>query len=198
MKIQQGSIRAGINEIQQETKNSEVTKITKETLGDAKNVHVAGQFAENIKSEQSFSAIMRGNELQKTLAPSPTNNRTAIQNNDTKIKELVDQLNSFADQKKELIKQIVDVMALLEGAIIGGKFQVAAKAQAQLKQLQAEVAQIEVAIQKLLNELQKVKQQEQDEQDRTKTQEEVEGRISDNLNKAADSIKAIQEATKLP
>jgi hypothetical protein len=198
MKIQQGSIRGTINEFQQETKNSEVTKITKETLGDAKNVHVAGQFAENIKSEQSFSAIIRGNELQKTLAPSEKNHISAIQNNHTKIKALVDQLNSFVDQKKELIKKIIDVTAQIEGAEQDGNFQAAAKAQAQLQQLQSEVAKVDVAIKALLNEIEKAKQKEQDEQDRTKTQNDAEGRILDNLNKAADSIKTIQDATKLP
>jgi len=125
MKIQSNSIRSAINEFQQDAKTSEAAKITKEVLPESKTVQAAEQFATSIKSEQTFTAMMRTNELQSQLA------------------------------------------------------------------------KVNVAIKELVTEIETREQQQKAEQHRIKDQQEQEGRISQNLEEAADSFKSILDSTKL-
>lgn len=205
MKIRSDSIRTGINEVQQQANTTETAKIAKEVLPDAKDVQTAGKFAVNIKSEQSLTGFIRANELQKTVAQIQTNPRLleqietihATPSADVELKNLADRLHSLVDQKKGLITQIQGLTAQIEGAEIVGDNQSVAEAQAQLQQLQSQLAKVDVQIKELMNEIEKLKQQEQDEKDRIKEQEEQQNNISKNLDKAADSYQSILDATKL-
>jgi len=116
MKIQPNSIRSAINEFQQEAKSAEGPKISNEVPPESKNVQAAQEFASSIKSEQSFTAMMRTNELQKTfeqtktapqiLPGDVTELQSQLEKVDVEIKEIMTEMETIKNKEKEEQEEI--------------------------------------------------------------------------------------------
>jgi hypothetical protein len=202
MKIESNSIRSAVNELKQEANATETAKTKSEVSPDTKNEQLSGQLASNIKSEQSFIAQIRADEMQKTVAQLQTNPKLMDQiatvkvtpSTEAKIKPLLEQLNSLRDQKQGLIAQIQSVTTQIQGAEVAGNYQLAAQGMAQLQSLKSQLAHVDVQIKKIMSEIEEIKTQEQEEQERMKSQEEAHSSIESNLAKTAEKTSEIRSS----
>lgn len=175
MKIQSNSMQQAVNGLVQEDSNtSKTTQSLKQILPDAQNFQLSGQLANTIKSEQSMIAKHRAAELHATFG-------------DKKLGQLRQQLGDLKNEKQGLISQIVATSQKLAGAQLVNDQTGIAAASAQLEELKGELAKVEVKIKAVLQEIEKLGQQEENEQDRIRNQQEAQGKIQSNLSKTADS-----------
>ena len=90
-----------------------------------------------------------------------------------------------------MISQIVATSQKLAGAQLVNDQPGIAAASAQLEELKGQLAKVEVKIKAVLQEIEKLGQQEEKEQDRIKNQQESQDKIQSNLSKTADSYSQI-------
>ncbi len=175
MKIQSNSMQQALNGLVQDSNTSQTPASPKQILPDAQSFQSSGQFANTVKLEQSMIAKNRAAELHATFG------------GDKKLGQLREQLGDLKNEKQGLISQIVATSQKLAGAQLVNDQPGIAAASAQLEELKGELAKVEVKIKAVLQEIEKLGQQEEQEQDRIRNQQEAQDKVQSNLSKTADS-----------